>query len=180
MTNMPDEIVLARIITALDLGFKRALHYHDKGYVSDNDYGLPGQVIRPVHVYSVSTTEASFNPTDYNGAQCPISPFTSRQLRDELHFHHGVHQCLNFDETPLPAVNSDIEEYLPTADLDDPVWSREPVPNSQKHLSIHQIHRPATPPHNLSSGGTPRAGTNGYQDPRGPSRPHQCPQRTVF
>ena len=29
ITNMPDEIVLARIMTALDLEFKRALHYHD-------------------------------------------------------------------------------------------------------------------------------------------------------
>ena len=40
MTNMPDEIVLAKIMTALDLQFERALHYHDEGYDSDNYYGL--------------------------------------------------------------------------------------------------------------------------------------------
>ena len=28
MNNMPDEIVLAKIMTALDLEFERALHYH--------------------------------------------------------------------------------------------------------------------------------------------------------
>ena len=42
MTNSPDEIVLARIMTALDLEFESVLHYHDKGYKSDNDSGLPG------------------------------------------------------------------------------------------------------------------------------------------
>ena len=64
MTNMPDEIVLARIMTALDLEFARALYYHNGGYDSDNDYGLPGSVMRPVYVYLVSPTEDSFNPTD--------------------------------------------------------------------------------------------------------------------
>ena len=39
MTHMPDEIVLVKILTALDLEFERALHYHDEGYESDNDYG---------------------------------------------------------------------------------------------------------------------------------------------
>ena len=56
MTNMPDEIVLARIMKALDLEFKRALHYHDEGCDSDNDFGLPGPVMRPVHVYFISLT----------------------------------------------------------------------------------------------------------------------------
>ena len=46
MTHMPDEIVLARIMTTLDLKFEKALHYHDKGYESDNAYGLPAQVMR--------------------------------------------------------------------------------------------------------------------------------------
>ena len=78
MTNMPDEIILASIMTALDLEFERALHYHDEGYESDNYYRLPTQVMRPICVYSVSTTEASFNPTNYKGTQCPISPFTQR------------------------------------------------------------------------------------------------------
>ena len=44
-----------------------------------------------------------------------------------------------FDEPPLltPEIDSDDEEYLPTAEQDDPVWSKEPVPNSQKYLCIH-------------------------------------------
>ena len=42
MTNMPDEIILAKIMTALDLEFEGAAHYQDEGYGSDNDYGLPG------------------------------------------------------------------------------------------------------------------------------------------
>ena len=81
---MPDEIILVRIMTALDLEFKRALNYHDKEYDSDIDYGLPGPVMRPVCIYLVSTTEASFNPADYKAAQGPISPFTLRWPRDEL------------------------------------------------------------------------------------------------
>ena len=45
---MPGEIVLARIMTALDLEFERALHYHNEGYNSDNDYDLSGPFMRPV------------------------------------------------------------------------------------------------------------------------------------
>ena len=45
-----------------------------------------------------------------------------------------------------PKVDSDDEEYFPTADLDDLLWSKEPPPNSQKHQSINQISRPAIPP----------------------------------
>ena len=37
MANMPDEIVLARMMTGLDLEFERALYYHDEGYKSDNN-----------------------------------------------------------------------------------------------------------------------------------------------
>ena len=40
MSNMPDEIDLARIMTALDLEFEGALHYHNEGYDNDNDYDL--------------------------------------------------------------------------------------------------------------------------------------------
>ena len=78
MTNIPDEIVLTSIMITLDLDFERALHYHNEGYDSDNDYGLPGPVMRPVCIYLVSTTEASFNLTNYKEAQCPTSPFTPR------------------------------------------------------------------------------------------------------
>ena len=51
MIYMPDEIVLARIMTALDLEFEKAMHYHDEGYESDNNYGLPPQVLKPVYIY---------------------------------------------------------------------------------------------------------------------------------
>ena len=40
--------------------------------------------------------------------------------------------------------SDDEEEDFPTADLDDPVWSEEPILNSQQHLCIHQI--PYHPP----------------------------------
>ena len=68
MTHMCDEIVLARIMTALGLEFEKALHYHEEGYESNNDYGLPAQVMRPVCVYSVSTTKASFKPHQLQGS----------------------------------------------------------------------------------------------------------------
>ena len=84
MTNMPDEIVLASTMTAVDLEFKRALHYHDKGYDSRNDYGLSDPIMRPVCIYLVSTTKASFNSTDYKGTQYATSPLTPRPPRDKL------------------------------------------------------------------------------------------------
>ena len=90
MTNMPNEIVLASIMIALDLEFERVLHYYNKGYDSANDNGLPGQFMRPVHIYLVSITEASFNSAHYKGTQCPASPLTPRQPRNKLVFHQGV------------------------------------------------------------------------------------------
>ena len=48
-----------------------------------------------------------------------------------------------------PEVDSNKEEYFPTADLNDWVWHEEPVLNTLKHLCIHQIPRPATPPPQL-------------------------------
>ena len=78
MTYMPDEIVLERIMTAFDLELKRALHSHDERYDSDNDYGLPGPLIRPVCIYLISTTDASLKPKDYKGTQGPTSPSTPR------------------------------------------------------------------------------------------------------
>ena len=36
-----DEIILGRMMTALDLEFEKAVHYHDKGYDSDSEYRLP-------------------------------------------------------------------------------------------------------------------------------------------
>ena len=62
MTYMPGEIILTRMMTALDLDVKKAMHYHEDRYGSDNHYGLPPLVMRPLDIYSVFTTEASFNP----------------------------------------------------------------------------------------------------------------------
>ena len=64
MTCMPDEIVLARVMTTLDLEFEKAMHYNDEGYESD-DYGLLPQVMMPVCIFSVFTTEDSFTPAEY-------------------------------------------------------------------------------------------------------------------
>ena len=50
----------------------------------------------------------------------------------------------------MPEVDSNDEEYLPTANLDDPVWPGEPMPDSQEYLWIHKIPRPASPPLQLS------------------------------
>ena len=69
MANMPYEIILARMMTALDLEFKRALHYHNKGYESENDYGLPSHIMRAVCIYSMLSAEASFNMADYTAGQ---------------------------------------------------------------------------------------------------------------
>ena len=84
LTYLHDEIVLARMMRALDLEFEKAMHHHHEGYKSDNDYGLPVQVMKPVCIYSVFTTNASFNPDDCQEAQHTISPFMPRQPRDDL------------------------------------------------------------------------------------------------
>ena len=78
MIYLPDEIILPRMMTALDIELEKAMYYYDKGYESDNDYGLPPQVVKPVCIYSVFTAVASYNLAEYKVTQCPISPFTPR------------------------------------------------------------------------------------------------------
>ena len=172
MATMPDQIVWARIMTALDLEFERALHYHDEGDESDNDYGLPPHIRRPVCIYSVFSVEASFNLADYTTTQCQFSPFTPRHpkaffnLADytttqcqfspftprhprDLPFQEGFCQCLTFEETLLPALSADSEDeedYLYMAELDNPVWDEELVPDNREYLYIYEIPRPGTPP----------------------------------
>ena len=73
MIYLPDEIGLAKMMTTLELESEKAMHYHDEGYQSDNDYGLQAQVMWPVYIYPVYTTEASFNLADYREAQHTIS-----------------------------------------------------------------------------------------------------------
>ena len=71
------------MMTALDLEFEKAMHYHDEGYESDNDYGLPTWDMRPIHVYSVFTTEDPFNLAEFTTTQYPILPFTPICLRSQ-------------------------------------------------------------------------------------------------
>ena len=74
MTHVPDEIVLARMMTALDFEFNKAIDYHDGVYQNDKYYRQLPQVMRSVHIHSVFTTEASFNLADYKETQQTISP----------------------------------------------------------------------------------------------------------
>ena len=106
--------------------------------------------LRPVHIYSVLTTEASFYPANYKERQYTISSFMSRCPRDDLPFCEGVFQHLTFDDKPLPIpkVDCDDMEYLPTADLDDSVWSKDPMPDSWEYLCIHLYPDQQPPPHN--------------------------------
>ena len=99
MIYMLDNITLARMMTALDLELEKAMHYHDEGYESDNDYGLPPYTMRPVCICSVFTTEASFNLAEYNLTPCTISPFIPRWPRS-LPFHEGIYWHPTFDEMP--------------------------------------------------------------------------------
>ena len=125
MNYMPDVIILARMMTVLDLEFERALHYHDEGYESDNDYGLPSQITRPICVYPVFITEACFDPADFTTVQCPISPFTPRCHRS-LSFQERVCRHLTFNEMPPPRAEIDLED-------------------SREYLCIHEIPRVAIP-----------------------------------
>ena len=81
MNYILDEIILARMMTTLDLEFKRALNHYDEGYENDNDYGLPPQITRPICIYFIFTTEASFDLADFTTAQDPISPFIHKHPR---------------------------------------------------------------------------------------------------
>ena len=123
------------------------MHYHDEGYEKDNDYGVPPEVMRSVCIYAVFTTELSFNLADYKETQCTIFPFMPRWPRS-LPFHEEVCWHLTFDQMPslMTEIDSDDEEYFSTAELDDHVWSKDPVPDSQENLCINEIPRPVSPP----------------------------------
>ena len=78
MLWLNDATVLARMLTAINLEFERALHYHDEGYKNNNDYGHPPCITRPVCISSMFSAEASFNPADYTVAQHQLLPFIPR------------------------------------------------------------------------------------------------------
>ena len=98
---MPHEIMLAGMMTTLDLEIENAMHYHDEGYKSDNNYRLPPQVTKPICIYSVLTTEASFDVDEFATIKCLISHFTPRCPRS-LPFQEVVCWHLTFKETPPP------------------------------------------------------------------------------
>ena len=127
--------------------FKKALHYHDEGYESNSDCGLPPHIIRLVCIYSIFSAEASFNLADYTPTQGQLSPFTLRCSRG-LPFQEGICWYLTFDETSLLALAADSkgeEVDLPMAELDDPVSDKKLIVDSREYLCIHEIGRLATP-----------------------------------
>ena len=145
MANMPDEILLARMMTILTWSLREL--YHDEGYESDNDYGLHPTSQEQTASTPVSA-EASFNPADYTTTQCQLSSFTLRCSRG-LSFQEWICQHLTFDEIPPLAVaadSEDKEEDLPMAELDNPLWDKEPAPDSREYCCIQEISRLATLP----------------------------------
>ena len=92
-------------------------------------------IMRPVCIYSPLTTEASNNPAGYMVTQQPISPFTPRWPKSLLPNEEVCwHLKFNKMPPPTPDMDSEDEEYLSTAGLDDPVWSEEPVSDSHKYF----------------------------------------------
>ena len=53
MIYIPDESILARMMTVLDLEFEKAMYHHNEEYKSNHGYGLPLHIMRPISVYSV-------------------------------------------------------------------------------------------------------------------------------
>ena len=76
MTTRANEHLLAQFMLALDTKFERALQLHDESYKSSDDYDLPKLLIRSNHIYLVSSTAETFNPTDYQESTTPTSPST--------------------------------------------------------------------------------------------------------
>ena len=117
-----------------------------------------------VCIYSMFPAEAPFNWADYTTAKCQLSPFTLRCPRG-LPYWEEVHQWLTFDETPPPALAADSkdEEDLPVAELNDPMWDKELVPDSREYLCIHEIPRLATPTPSLHQWPHPHSPTKDFQ-----------------
>ena len=116
---------------ALEIEFERALQFHDEGYESSDDYGLPKLLIRSAHIYSVSSSaETSYNPADYQESPTPTSQSTVKQRPVEFPLHQAVCRWLTVSDIPLLAADSDsnTEEDFPTVALNDPVWYKEPIP----------------------------------------------------
>ena len=142
---MPDQIIMARKEIALDLEFEKAMNYHNEGYESNNDYGLPPHYEAYLCLFNLHNRGLLWLRWIHHN---PVPNLTlhSRHPRS-LPFWEGVCQCLAFEEiAPLTEEDSE-DEDPPTA---DPVWSKEPVLDSKEYLYIHKIPRPATPPNQPS------------------------------
>ena len=142
-------------MTALDLEFERAPHNHNEGYDSDNDYDLPGPFIRPVHIYLISTTEDSLHSSDYRRTQGTTSPSTQKWTKERVAPMLSSLLMINLQwETLIRNGLWQWRRIFSTAELNDPVYSEEPLPDRQWlciHLLLHSSitgHTlgPATPP----------------------------------
>ena len=75
ITTRENEHLLTQFPSALEIEFERALHFHDEGYESGDDYGLPKPLITSAYINSVSSAaKTSFNPTHYPESTAPTSP----------------------------------------------------------------------------------------------------------
>ena len=136
MANMSDEIFLARMITSVDLEFQRALHYHDEGYKSNSDYGLPPHITRPVCIYSMFSAEASFNLADYTKARRQLSPyFLTPKCPRGPSFKEGVYHWLTFNET-LPLAPTEDWGWPPNSRIRWPCVGWGPSAR-QQGISLH-------------------------------------------
>ena len=68
MIYMLDEIILVRMMITLDLKFEKAMHYHNEGYESNNDYGIPHQVTR-AYLHVLKTSQLGPPSTQLNSPQ---------------------------------------------------------------------------------------------------------------
>ena len=133
MIYMLDEIILARMMTVLHLELDKPMDYHNEGYESDKNYRLPPQVTRPVHIYSLW---GLLQPSWIHCSPPPNLTLHSQMYQKPIILRRSVPvPILQWDAPLMPEMDSWDEEDLPTAYLDDPVWSEEPVPDGQECLA---------------------------------------------
>ena len=112
MTYMLDEIILGRMMTALDLEFERPLHYHDAGMRATTAMGAHPRS----QDLSVCTPCSQQRP--------PFTELTSPQPSTQS--HPSLPDILEACHSEMVS-NLDNKDPIPTADLDDPVWDEQAV-----------------------------------------------------
>ena len=128
--HIPDQMLLAILMLALEIESERMLYLHNEGSETGDDYGLPQPLNKSIYIYSVlSLAKDSFSFTDYQKPMISTSLLNLkwRQVKSTLHLL--VHRQLNFNNLHPSSVDScdDAEKNIPTAPLDDPVRSKEPI-----------------------------------------------------